>query len=447
MRLLRNYINELKVVYPISGYLLLLAALVFFKVKIYNYNLSAMIGIWKGFAILNSDLMETGFVIYDEGGYDGQFFFFLAKSLFTFNFEKFPILDSFNLRFNRIGLPLLSGVFCKFLGFNHYSLITLCILSFSHIYSFLILNKMLAQKNKYLAYFHLFSPITLNANLLLVSDSLFVSFSIFCVYFIKHLGVNIFTESSMDYKKKNISYILFDKSNFPFSENFGIPKRQKHSSVKSEWVFSFGVWYILFFFMLLFMSFIRETGLILLATFFLICIYDKKIKVAIPVFLSILSYITITQIFKYSIDFHPGTNPLSFIDLIDYPLFGFYKSIQLNAFTDIRSLLRELAKFPIFIFYVVLILNLKNINTIRDLIVYMPLFFILLVMGVGEEGYWLSFDNISRMLSLSIPWIILLKNKNDAHNDYYSMYVSIFILILLIIRLVYIKSPMKFAIY
>ena len=50
MRLLRNYINELKVVYPISGYLLLLAALVFFKVKIYNYNLSAMIGIWKGFA-------------------------------------------------------------------------------------------------------------------------------------------------------------------------------------------------------------------------------------------------------------------------------------------------------------------------------------------------------------------------------------------------------------
>ncbi|HRG48967.1 MAG TPA: hypothetical protein PLG41_22360, partial [Leptospiraceae bacterium] len=133
--------------------------------------------------------------------------------------------------------------------------------------------------------------------------------------------------------------------------------------------------------------------------------------------------------------------------LIDYPLFGFFKSINFQSLSGIKNVFRELAKFPIFIFYIILALNLTNIKNRRDLILYIPIFFILFTAGVGEVGYWLSFDNISRMFTISLPWLILLKQGNKAHNDYYALRFSFIVLLLLIIRIIYIKTPMKFYIF
>ncbi len=406
----KNLLNRINLIYPICGYLLLVVLLVFFKIKFYNYNLSSLIGIWKGFSSLNPDLIEKNFIIFTEGGYDGQFFYLIAKSLYTSGLESFPVLDSFYLRFNRIGLPILSGMISKLFGFSNYSFITLSVLTLTHIYSFILLFKMLTSHNKLLSYFYLFSPFALNSNLLLVSDSLFVSFSIFCIYFIRYFGVNIFNRKSIEVKN---GFIIF----------------------------------ILFFLILLFTILVKESGLIVLASLFLILIYDRKKQIAIPIFFAIITYLISVQIFRYRIVTHPGTNPLGFLELIDYPFFGFYKSIQFSSISDIKSLSKEFAKFPVFLYYLTLILNLKNIKTIRDILIFIPILFILFTAGIGEQGYWLSFDNISRMFSVSIPWIILLKNENEKYYDYYSLRISILILLLLIIRMVYIKTTMNFFIY
>jgi hypothetical protein len=184
-----------------------------------------------------------------------------------------------------------------------------------------------------------------------------------------------------------------------------------------------------------------------MGTLLFLSFYDKNFKISAIFFLSIIVYVVITLLFKLILNVHPGTNPLGFTDLVDYPLFGFFKSIQIQSMKDIKSIFREMAKFPIFIFYLLLILNLKNIRDFRGLILNIPIFFILFTAGVGEVGYWLSFDNISRMFTISIPWIIFLKQENKAHNDYYVLYLSSIILLLLIIRLVYVKTPMTFYIF
>jgi hypothetical protein len=179
----------------------------------------------------------------------------------------------------------------------------------------------------------------------------------------------------------------------------------------------------------------------------LIELIDKNHKNSLVLLLSIVAYLIITQLFKLLPKIHQGTNPLGFLDLIDYPLFGFFKSIQLKSISNIKSLIKEFAKFPIFIFYIILILNLKNIINFRSLLLNIPIAFILFTAGVGEVGYWLSFDNISRMFTISIPWIILLKQENKAHNDYYALYLGFLIFLFLIIRIVFIKTPMTYYIY
>lgn len=413
MKTIKDFLNRVNSIYFIWSYVLLVACLIFFKIKPYDFNISSIIGIWKGFAELNPTLVNKGFIIYNDGGYDGQFFYFISKSIFNSGFENLPILDSFHLRFSRIGLSLLSGTITNLFSFSYYPHITVLLLFFFHIYSFVILKKMLHANNKYLSYFYLFSPFSLNSNLLVVADSLFVSFLIFCIYLMKNKGILLFQIASNDTdntKKNFVSAIVLS-------------------------------------FLLFFTCLIRESGIVLLGTFFLICIFDKKIKNSYPIILAGLSYVIIIFFFKYFVPAHLGTNPLGFLDLIDYPLAGFYKSIQIKTFSDLKNLFRELAKFPIFIFFVILILNLKNIKKFRDIVIYIPIFFTIFTAGVGEVGYWLSFDNISRMFTLSLVWIIFLKDSTEGYKDYYALLISFLILILLIIRIVYIKLPMSYYNY
>ena len=196
-------LNRVSPLYLICGYFLLFIALTLFKIQPYNFNISSLVGIWKGFVELNPTLIDKGFIIFNDGGYDGQFFYIISKSIFTNGLESFPILDSFYLRFNRLGLSLLSGFISIFVGFSFYPMITLLLLLFMHILSFFILYKMLKKSNKYLSYFHLFSPFSLNSILLLVSDSLFVSFTIISIYYLKQIGTG-FSNSPIAKDKKII---------------------------------------------------------------------------------------------------------------------------------------------------------------------------------------------------------------------------------------------------
>ena len=72
MKKFKNFLNQINFIYMITIYIFLLLCLVFFKTKSYEFNISSLIGIWKGFAELNLTLIEKGFIVYNDGGYDGH---------------------------------------------------------------------------------------------------------------------------------------------------------------------------------------------------------------------------------------------------------------------------------------------------------------------------------------------------------------------------------------
>ncbi|HMW03828.1 MAG TPA: hypothetical protein PK079_03540 [Leptospiraceae bacterium] len=399
-------LNKISPVYFISGYLLLVSLLTYIKITPYDLNLSSLIGLWQGFANLNSHLIDNNFIVFYDGGYDGQFFYLISKQLFMNGLENLPILDSFFIRFNRLGLSLLAGTFSYVIGFQYYAIITLLVLHFIHLMAFILIRKILSNENKYLSLYFLFSPFALNSNLLLVSDSLLASFIVFSIYALDKYTIIQVSQST----KKELSW----------------------SSL------------FLLLFILIFLCLIKESGIVILFSLLFVSLIENGTRNIFPILFSIILYLLIINLLKISINPNPGTNPLSFLQLIDFPLFGFFKSIQFHPSMDIKSLFREMAKFPVFIFFILLTLNLLNIKTPRKLFLSIPILFVLFTSGIGEVGYWLSFDNISRMFTISIPWIILLKEDDSAHNDYYALAFSIILLLLLIIRIVYIKTPMRY---
>ena len=159
---------------------------------------------------------------------------------------------------------------------------------------------------------------------------------------------------------------------------------------------------------------------------------------------SIIFYFAFVFYLRFFLDANPGTYPLTFLDLIDYPFFGFFKSISFSTPMNLSPFVRELAKYPIFIFYLLLLLNLRNIKTVQDFVWFLPILFILFTAGIAEQGYWLTYDNIMRMFTLSIPMIILYKNSKKSYNDFGILWFGIVLLAMLIVRILWLKKEMEF---
>jgi hypothetical protein len=127
-----------------------------------------------------------------------------------------------------------------------------------------------------------------------------------------------------------------------------------------------------------------------------------------------------------------GTNPLTIIQLTDIPVFGFFKSFFNLEFNSFKIIMKEFLKIVIFLMTISLCLMLFNFKK-KVGFFYIPIFFSVLTIALAEVGYWLNFDNISRMLTAIIAWIILLKNENKAFKDYYffhGVYVILFFMFL-----------------
>lgn len=362
--------------------------LIYFKTAPYQHSLSALIGIWEGFYEINPNLVDSNFVIYKSGGYDGQFFYFLAKDLFDSG-DWGLIVDSYHFRFHRIGLSLFSGFISHFIGFSYYPAITLSFLFLLFFVSVFCLYSLLPEKSKWYVIFYLFSPFSLNANLLLVADSLFVSFGIIAFYFFKN-------------KKDYLA---------------------------------------VFFFLLMVLT--RELGVLFLLPIVLKNLSEKKwekmILYSIPgfAFLCLVGYGWIHP------PNHLGTNPLGFRDMTDLPLFGFFKSFQ-----EGESFQFKLKEFPKILFFIsFLTLSITSIQSLKksfstDIYLLFPILGSLFVILIAEQGYWRSFDNLSRMFTLILPFSLLL---NDAlKRPFLRLFlgISITLFVFFIVRILWI-TPTK----
>ncbi|XDD48441.1 AZOBR_p60025 family cell surface glycopolymer formation protein [Leptospira sp. WS39.C2] len=364
--------------------------IVYFKTAPYQHSLSSLIGIWEGFYEINPNLVNSSFVIYKSGGYDGQFFYFLAKDLFYEN-EWSLIVDSFYFRYHRIGLSFITGLVSHFIGSEHYPLITLVILFFTFIGSIYCLYQLLPNDSKWIVLFYILSPYSLNSNLLLVADSLFVSLAIIGFYFYKE-------------KKFMISILFF-----------------------------------------LATVFTRELGVLFLAPIVLVAFYKKDWK---QVFLFSTPGILFLAFLFYGwlqTPNHLGTNPLGFRDMTDFPLFGFVKSFfDQNTF---QFKLKEIPKLLFMISFLsmgfVCYTSIRN-SVLKDINLLFPIIGSLLVILIAEEGYWRSFDNLSRMFTLILPFSFLLTDVTKRKSFWIFLGTSLLLFIFLIIRILFITQTKEY---
>jgi hypothetical protein len=184
-------------------FLILMISIDLKKTSYYDFNQSSLINFWEGFHTLNEGYTETEFVIHRKGGYDGQFFFINAKYLYSKSLP-FPKLDSFDLRFSRIGLSIIVGFFCFLTSFKYYSLICLIVLISFHLVSFYILYSILEEKIRHFSLIYLFSPFSINSIFLLVSDSLLISLVIILYFMFRKCKISCF--AYLDHKR---SWFLF----------------------------------------------------------------------------------------------------------------------------------------------------------------------------------------------------------------------------------------------
>lgn len=364
--------------------------LTYFKITPYDHSLSALIGIWEGFYEINPDLVDPNFVIYKSGGYDGQFFYFLAKDLFASG-DWGLIVDSYHFRFHRIGLSLFAGVISKLIGFSYYPEITLCFLFILFFLSVFCLYSLLPEKNKWMIVFYLFSPFSLNSNLLLVADSLFVSFGIIAFYFYQN--------------KKDLLAVFF------------------------------------FFLMVI----TRELGVLFLAPILLKNLKDKEWR---NVFLYSFPAFAFICLVGYGLLYPPnhlGTNPLGFRDMTDLPLFGFFKSFKEGDSFQFK--LKELPKILFFVSFVAL--TITSIQSLKksfstDIYLLVPIFGSLFVILIAEQGYWRSFDNLSRMFTLILPFSLLLEKAREKLFLRLFLGISITLFVFLIVRILWITQTKEF---
>jgi hypothetical protein len=386
----------------IFAFLMILAITIYAKIVNYELNLSSLINIWEGFARLNPDYIPKDFVVYKDGGYDGQFFYILAQFLYNDGSLEFPIVDSFYFRFHRLGLSMVVGSLANIIGWKFYAIICLAMIAFFHVLSSLTMYSILSTKNKFLFLFYLFSAFSILSTHLLVSDSLLVSFCIISLsLLILENGILAIIAGSV--------YMLLA-------------------------------------------LFVRETSVFVFAPLFLYFLLNKNWKKFIAIMIPLSIYLCF-YFYSRSIPIpEPGTLPLKFIDMVDFPLFGFVKSFQGFAIFEIRSWIQNSAKIFLFILYMILLVNLsqlykafqeKNWNLV---FVMLPLLPLLSVMTIAEEGYWRNFDNLARMFVLTIPLVIFAKELKEDYKDFGFLPATAILTGFIFIRIVFITKQMTYAI-
>lgn len=364
--------------------------LIDYKITPYDHSLSSLIGIWEGFYEINPNLVDPNFVIYKSGGYDGQFFYLLAKDLFNEN-DWSLIVDSFYFRYHRIGLSFITGLFSHFLGSEHYPLITLTLLFFTFSASVYYLFKLLPDESKWLVLFYLFSPYSLNSNLLLVADSFFVSLAIISYYFYRE-------------KKFAIAFVFF-----------------------------------------LLTVFTRELGILFLAPIVFVSLFKREWK---NVFLFSLPGILFLAFLFYgwmNTPSHLGTNPLGFKDMTDGPLFGFVKSFfDQNTFQFKPKELPKLLFLLSFLSILIVCYSSIKESFLKDIDILIPILGSMFVIAIAEQGYWRSFDNLSRMFTLILPFSLLLHDVTKRYSFRFFLGTSIVLFIFLLIRILFITQTKEY---
>lgn len=391
---------------PIALFLIVVILLTAARIAPYGYRMSALIGMEQQFIDLNPGATFEGIVVFKDSGYDGQFFYLIARDLFDPSFDE-PVLDTYRMRMGRIGMSLLVGLPASLLGWQSYGLIAFAILQLLQILAFLSLRSMLSEKNRYLALFFLFSPFSYNSSLLLVSDSLMVAVAV--------LGLS-----------------MLEKGGFRFSTD-----GEDRTDYRSRWTIGATL-------LLCFLVTIRDTALFALAPIGLLFLYRKSLRGVILAALPVLVFLAWMAAVRL-LETHPGSNPVHYDAKLGGPMVGFFQSLNGEAFASIKGAAREMSKYLNLLYLLIMVSTFFYIRSLPTAALFSPLIFTAALSVFSVVEYWATFDNVNRMFTLSIPIMALLRDRIPNMRSHGLFLLSVVFLLLLAVRLVWLKPAMAFT--
>lgn len=406
-------LNRMGIVVPIAVFSVVILLLTAARIAPYDFRMSSLLGMQQEFIDLNPDAAFDGMVVFNESGYDGQFFYLVARSIFDPSMPT-PILDTYRMRMGRIGMSLLVGLPAWLAGWDAYPLIAFFLLQLIHIVAFVALRSMLSEQNRYLALFFLFSPFSFNSSLLLVSDSLMVAVAVLSFYVLEKAGFRFSTDS-------------VDRTNY-----------------RSGWIVAAAL-------LLVYLVSIRDTALFAVAPIGLLYLYRRSLRGMLLAGLPVLCFLG-WMVAVRLMETHPGAHPAHYTAKLGMPMQGFVESLDFSAMTSLKGAARELAKYLNLLYLLLLISTFYYITTPQQTatrlaagILFTPLIFTATLSIISVVEYWATFDNVNRMFTLSIPIMVLLRDRIPGMRSHGLLLLSGVFFLLLAVRIVWLKPVMAFT--
>ncbi|MCS7205833.1 MAG: hypothetical protein NZ853_09055 [Leptospiraceae bacterium] len=422
LKRIQEIISKIPLYYFYTIYLAMMILLIIFYTKQAEFNWNLLLHIHEEFIQLNDRMKFKDMVVLKNEGYDGQFFYYIARYIY----EKevfFLYLDSSEFRFLRIFPSFVYGFVPAIYGWELYTYWVIFINIVLLFISTKMLHIILPQNQKYIAILYLFNPFSIISILLLIGDNLFISLFVMFVYFFHSSELSL---TSPEKKQGNFKYTHYA------------------------------------YLILIFLSLTKETILFFLIPMYIIMKINKnQIGVMFsffPLWFFFLWYIIV--------EFRIGDDPYiislgsiqSHVQRIRIPL-----STMLHVITEMITdfkISKWISNGLVLILWILLLFNLKNFfplpkslsnlqnPEIQRWLFSVPIVLTVLSIAIVDYEYWLAFDNIYRIYAFSFLWIIAIKVLNliENYNDYGFLFLNTLITLFLIPRYLFLKKIGEFYI-
>ena len=382
-------------------FLLIYGSVTYFHVNKYEMNFSSMVRFGQEFADANPQHVPPNAVLYGglEGdlgaGYDGQIFYYYSRSISagldypsSKGVDKDGEIDA-SYRAPRIGYPLLIALF-GFLGPNA-ALFGMFFWNLVLLYGAYLCLRQILGTSSHLAIFYLLSPFALGSYHLLVSDAVMVSLIVIAYW---------------AYQKEKI---------FLFWALAGLALITKEPALFL--LFPLGLYELI--------RLDFKKSAIILATLLVPLVWQTYLRFTLP---------------EWS-----ATRLGEFIQ----PMQGMreYMGEVIVAFQDpnngLKDIARVLSRMPLLVLFVTGLIALFSGRLRKGFAMRLGLFLSLLMIFVADHYYfWSVYDNISRMFTITVALVLLLKSRDHNILDLPFHAMSLGVLLLHMVRVIWITPVM-----
>lgn len=365
----------------------------------YDFNPTSMVNFGKEFVQQNAKDVPGNAIVLGgyEGdlgnGYDGQIFYFFSRPISRFSTD-WPVGFDESYRAPRIGYPFLIalfGVMGKWSAVFGMYFVNLSLF----LLSVFALKRLLQPKNQYLVLFYLLSPFSLGSYMVLVSDSVMVALVILSYYFFQQHKYWLFIPlASLAILTKEPALFFY----FPLG-------------IKVLWLRNW------------------RQSLVILSILIIPLAWHTYLKFIFP---------------------HWRPNRLT--DFI-VPLEGIRSYLievyyGFGNFQDLKSLARTLSRLPLLLLFMTGIYGLFSGKIQKGIEFRLGLLFTFFMIGVASHyHFWSVYENVSRMFTISLPFFIFLKDRDEDCQVREYFIISLAVLFLFLIKILVIQKTQNYSLW